>query len=64
MTKKKKNNSMTLNEDDSNKESTANAVTIQITLPMVTYLLTIAYRITVKLLSVWPIKPPTLWPHY
>ena len=43
---------MTLNEDDSNKESITNIVVIQITLPMVTYLLTIAYRIIVKLLSV------------
>ena len=47
-----KNNSMALNGDDSNEEPTAGAVAIQITLPMVTYLLTIAYRITVKLLSV------------
>ena len=43
---------MALNGDDSNKEPTAGAVVIQITLPMVTYLLIIAYRITVKLLSV------------
>ena len=47
---------MTLNEDDSNEEPLAGAVAIQITLPMVTCLLTIAYRITVKLLSVWPIS--------
>ena len=43
---------MALNEDDSNKELTANAVIIQITLSMIIYLLIIAYRITVKLLSV------------
>ena len=43
---------MTLNGDDSNKESTAGVMIIQITLSMVTYLLTIAYRIIVKLLSV------------
>ena len=43
---------MTLNEDDSNEESTADAMIIQITLPIITCLLTIAYRITVKLLSV------------
>ena len=54
---------MALNEDDSNKESTADAMAIQITLPMIICLLTIAYRIIVKLLSVWPIKPSTLWPH-
>ena len=43
---------MALNEDDSNEESTADAVAIQITLFMVTCLSTIAYRIVVKLLSV------------
>ena len=43
---------MTLNKDDSTKELTINAVIIQITLLMNTYLLTIAYRIAVKLLSV------------
>ena len=43
---------MALNKDDSNKELTADAMIIQIALPMITYLLTIAYRITVKLLSV------------
>ena len=48
----KKKNSITLTKDDSNKEPIADAVAIQITLPMITYLLIIAYRITVKLLSV------------
>ena len=43
---------MALNGDDSTEESTAGAVAIQITLPMDTYLLTIVYRIAVKLLSV------------
>ena len=43
---------MTLNGDDSNKESTADAVIIQITLLMVICLFIIAYRIIVKLLSV------------
>ena len=43
---------MTLNKDDSNKELTTNAVIIQITLLMIIYLLTIVYRIIVKLLSV------------
>ena len=43
---------MTLNEDDSNEEPTADAMAIQITLPMITCLPTIAYRIVVKLLSV------------
>ena len=50
---------MALNGDDSNEEPTAGAVAIQITLPMVTYLLTIAYRITVKLLSVSLLDPLT-----
>ena len=50
--KQRKNNSIALNGDDSNKELIADTVTIQITLLMVTYLFTIAYRITVKLLSV------------
>ena len=43
---------MALNGDDSNEEPTADAMAIQITLLMVTCLLIIAYRITVKLLSV------------
>ena len=43
---------MTLNKDDSTEELTANAMVIQITLLMDIYLLTIAYRIVVKLLSV------------
>ena len=43
---------MALNGDDSNEESIAGAMAIQITLPMDTCLLTIAYRITVKLLNV------------
>ena len=43
---------MTLNGDDSTKESNAGAVAIQIILSMNIYLLTIAYRIVVKLLSV------------
>ena len=43
---------MALNEDDSSGEPIAGAMAIQITLPMDTCLLTIAYRITVKLLSV------------
>ena len=47
-----KNNSMALNEDNSNDEPVAGAMAIQIALPMDTCLLTIAYRITVKLLSV------------
>ena len=49
---KKKNNSMALNKDDSNEEPIADVMAIQITLPINTCLLTIAYRITVKLLSV------------
>ena len=48
----KKNNSITLNEDDSIKELTANAMIIQITLLINIYLLIIAYRIIIKLLSV------------
>ena len=47
---------MTLNEDNSNKESIAGAMTIQIALPLAPYLPTIAYRILVKLLSVWSIS--------
>ena len=43
---------MTLNEDNSNKELIADAMTIQIVLPLALYLSTIAYRILVKLLSV------------
>ena len=50
--KKKKNNSMALNGDNSNEEPIAGAMAIQIALSMDTCLLTIAYRITVKLLSV------------
>ena len=47
-----KNNSITLNKDNSNKELIADVMTIQITLPIVTCLPTIVYRIIVKLLSV------------
>ena len=43
---------MALNGDDSNEEPIAGAMVIQIALPMVACLPTIAYRITVKLLSV------------
>ena len=43
---------MALNENNSNEESIAGAMAIQIGLAMDTYLLTIAYRITVKLLNV------------
>ena len=43
---------MALNEDNSNKELIAGAMTIQIALPLAPYLPTIAYRILVKLLSV------------
>ena len=43
---------MALNGDDLTEESTANAMVIQITLSMNIYLLIIAYRIAVKLLSV------------
>ena len=43
---------MALNGDNSNKESIADAMTIQIALPLTSYLSTIAYRIIIKLLSV------------
>ena len=43
---------MALNKDNSNEESIADAITIQIALPLAPYLSTIAYRISVKLLSV------------
>ena len=45
---------MTLNENNSNEESIANAMIIQIALLMAPYLPTIAYRISIKQLSVWP----------
>ena len=44
---------MTLNKNNSNKESLADVMTIQIALLLTPYLPTIAYRIIVKLLSVW-----------
>ena len=43
---------MALNENNSNEEPIAGAMAIQIGLAMDTCLLTIAYRITVKLLNV------------
>ena len=43
---------MALNENNSNEESLASAMIIQIALLLTPYLPTIAYRITVKLLSV------------
>ena len=43
---------MALNENNSNEESLADAMAIQIALPLAPYLPTIAYRISVKLLSV------------
>ena len=46
-----KNNSMALSENDSNEGPIAGAMAIQIALAMDTCLLTIAYRITVKLLN-------------
>ena len=45
-----KNNSMALNENNSNKEPIADAMAIQTGFAINTYLLAIAYRITVKLL--------------
>ena len=47
-----KNNFITLNKDDLNKELIANAIIIQITLLIIIYLLIIAYRIIIKLLSI------------
>ena len=44
----KKNNSITLNKDNSNKELIANAIIIQIALFIILYLFTIAYRILIK----------------
>ena len=57
---------MALNGDDSNEEPLAGAMAIQIGLAMDTCLLTIAYRITVKLLSVDQTATNTLascWTH-
>ena len=54
---------MALNGENSNEEPVAGAVAIQITVPMVTCLRTIAYRITVKTIECLTKQPPTLWPH-